>query len=220
MGDEVGSTVVALSNGNYVVASPMWTAGSIGASKMSAGAATWGNGASGLAGAVSAGNSLVGATSNDQVGSGVTALANGNYVVQSPYWHNGSAANAGAATWASGTTGLLGIASANNSLVGTTANDGVSAGGIAALSNGNYVVTSEEWNNGVIATAGAVTWGNGNGGVAGAVSAANSFVGTKTNDPGSAARIRRNATRRRQLRHRQQILEQRRERVGRRGYSG
>ena len=73
-------------------------------------------------------NSLVGSTANDNVGSvdtgygpygGVTALSNGNYVVSSPDWTNGAAADAGAVTWGSGTAGVSGAVSATNSLVGT-----------------------------------------------------------------------------------------------------
>ena len=58
-------------------------------------------------GVVTVANSLVGSTANDQVGSlGVTALNNGNYVVRSPNWDNGTVVNAGAVTWGSGTTGV------------------------------------------------------------------------------------------------------------------
>ena len=94
-----------------------------------AGAVTWGSGTAGVSGPVSATNSLVGSTANDSVGGGVgdgvTALTNGNYVVSSPDWTNGAAAGAGAVTWGSGTAGVSGPVSATNSLVGSTANDGV-----------------------------------------------------------------------------------------------
>jgi hypothetical protein len=182
LSDEVGSAVFALSNGNYVVASPMWNKSSIGTSMASAGAATWGNGTTGITGAVSSANSLVGTTPNDRVGAGVAALTNGNYVVASFNWHNGATANAGAATWANGSIGLACAVSPLKSLVGSSPNDHVSSSGITALSNGNYVVTSTAWNNGAIAAAGAVTWGSGSGGQVGAVTANNSFVGTKSND--------------------------------------
>ena len=91
------------------------------------GAVTWGNGTTGVSGAVFAANSLVGSTSCDQVGiSGVTALTNGNYVVASKYWDNGAAANAGAVTWGNGTTGVTAARfQPANSLVGSTANDEV-----------------------------------------------------------------------------------------------
>jgi hypothetical protein len=92
--DKVGYYgVTALTNGSYVVNSNGWDNGA----NANAGAATWGSGTTGITGAVSAANSLVGSTASDQVGSSVTALTNGNYVVQSPLWDNGAIANAGAA---------------------------------------------------------------------------------------------------------------------------
>src|SRR5208337_4066260 len=112
----------------------------------------------------------------------VTALSNGNYVVSSPNWNNGAAAYAGAATWGSGTAGVSGPVSATNSLVGSAANDLVGFGGVTALSNGNYVVSSPYWNNGAAASAGAVTWGSGTAGVSGPVSATNSLVSSTAND--------------------------------------
>lgn len=49
------------------------------ATTVDAGAATWGNGATGISDPVSPANSLHGSTANDQVSSfGVTALTNGN----------------------------------------------------------------------------------------------------------------------------------------------
>ena len=83
----------------------------------------------------------------------MTALSNGNYVVSSPDWTNGAAADAGAVTWGSGTAGVSGAVSATNSLVGSTANDCVGDGGVTALSNGNYVVSSPAWTNGAAADA-------------------------------------------------------------------
>ena len=144
--------MTALSNGNYVVSSPDWTNGAA----ANAGAVTWGSGTAGVSGPVSATNSLVGSTANDDVGSvdgGVTALSNGNYVVSSPDWTNGAAADAGAVTWGSGTAGVSGAVSATNSLVGSTANDYVGSGSVTALSNGNYVVSSPNWTNGAAANA-------------------------------------------------------------------
>ena len=178
-GDFVGNQgVTALSNSNYVVASSNWTNGAT----AQAGAVTWADGSTGLSGAVSTANSLVGTTTNDYVGNGgVTALINGNYVVGSYHWTNGTIAGVGAVTWANGSTGLSGVVSAANSLVGTTAYDYV-GGGITALSNGNYVVASSNWHNGATANAGAVTWAYGSTGLSGAVSAANSLVGTAAND--------------------------------------
>jgi len=182
VGDSVGSgDVTALTNGNYVVSSPAWNNGGL---AVAAGAATWGGGTTGITGAVSSSNSLVGAVVSDQVGSGgITALTNGNYVVSSPFWINGLAAAAGAATWSSGTSGITGSVSSSNSLVGTTAADNVSSGGIAALTNGNYVVDSSLWSNGGLGVAiGAVTWSDGTSGITGAVSTSNSLVGSMAGD--------------------------------------
>jgi hypothetical protein len=181
--DQVGSGgITALTNGNYVVRSPNWDNGT---TAVNAGAVTWGSGTTGVSGAVSSSNSLVGSTTSDNVGSSIiTALSNGNYVVSSPYWDNGTtAANAGAVTWGSGTTGVSGTVSSSNSLVGSTADDNVGASGtITVLSNGNYVVRSGSWDNGAATNAGAVTWGSGTTGVSGAISSSNSLVGSTTSD--------------------------------------
>ncbi|MBL9160907.1 MAG: SUMF1/EgtB/PvdO family nonheme iron enzyme [Verrucomicrobiales bacterium] len=180
-GDLVGGItgVTALSNGNYVVSSPSWDNGAV----TDAGAATWGNGSSGVSGVVSSSNSLVGSTANDNVGlGGVTALTNGHYVVKSRNWDNGAVTDAGAVTWGSGNSGVSGVVSNSNSLVGSTANDQVGLSGVTALSNGNYVVLSPNWDNGAVANAGAVTWGNGTSGVSGVISSSNSLVGSTAND--------------------------------------
>jgi hypothetical protein len=179
-GDNISNyKVTALSNGNYVVASINWKNGAV----SFAGAVTWGNGTGGTVGAVSTSNSLVGSTTADQIGSpGVTALSNGNYVVRSQVWDNGTVVNAGAATWGNGTTGIIGTVSASNSLVGGKADDQISNYGVTALSNGNYVVRSNVWDNGAVTDVGAVTWGNGTTGIIGTVSAANSLVGSTASD--------------------------------------
>jgi len=178
--DQVGNPgVTALSNGNYVVHSTGWDNGAV----IDAGAVTFGSGSTGIVGLVSASNSLVGGTAFDFVGSaGVTALSNGNYVVRSPFWDNGAVIDAGAATFGSGSSGISGIASASNSLVGGTASDFVGSNGVTALSNGNYVVRSRVWDNGPVIDAGAATFGSGSTGISGIVSASNSLVGGNTND--------------------------------------
>jgi hypothetical protein len=178
---EVGIQVTALSDGNYVVGSPGWNDGAANAD-LSVGAATWGNGRRGIAGAVSPDNSLIGSTAFDNVGSSVTALTHGNYVVSSPGWHsvNGTV---GAATWSGrGRDGrTLGVVSATNSLIGSTNGDHVGSGGVTALTNGNYVVSSPSWQNGR-ADVGAVTWGNGCTGTVGSVTLTNSLVGSTGGD--------------------------------------
>ena len=171
-GDQVGSGgVTVLSNGNYVVKSPFWHNGGT-----AVGAATWVNGNGGPVTAVSAANSLIGSTSGDEVGSGgVTALTNGNYVVISPFWQN-AGTEVGAVTWGNGSVGTTGAVSAANSLVGSSSGDEVGSDGVTALTNGNYVVSSSFWLN-PDGSGGAVTWGNGVGGTVGPVSATNSLVG-------------------------------------------
>ncbi|MCX7068948.1 MAG: hypothetical protein NTW85_14810 [Methylococcales bacterium] len=101
-------------------------------------------------------------------------MTNGNYVVASSGWDNGSAAiNAGAVTWGNGNGGTIGLINSSNSLIGSLTNDAVGSSGITALSNSNYVVGSSNWNAG----RGAATWGNGNGGTIGVVNSGNSLVG-------------------------------------------
>ena len=130
----VGEGDVVILNGNIVVTDPGYDAGGV----ADVGAVYLYNGATGAL--IS---KLTGSTAGDQVGSGgVTVLPNGNYVVRSPDWDNGAAANAGAVTWGSGTTGVTGAVSAANSLVGSTADDQVGYDDVIVLTNGNYVVSS------------------------------------------------------------------------------
>ncbi len=173
-----GLSVTPLTNGNYVVSNDGWNDGT--------GMAAWGSGTAGVTGVLSAANSLVGSNAEDDVGDHVTALTNGNYVVDSTNWDGG----AGAVTWGSGTTGVVGTISATNSLVGTSSPIGGAVGagvkgGVTALTNGNYVVDSPDWNvsaDPIIFSAGAVTWANGTTETVGVVSAANSLVGSNQND--------------------------------------
>ncbi|MBX7219551.1 MAG: hypothetical protein K1Y36_06370 [Blastocatellia bacterium] len=178
-GDFVGDNgVTALTNGNFVVNSPLYNNGGVN----STGAVTWGNGTIGITGEVNAANSLVGIKAGDRIGySGVTALTNGNYVVGSPFW-DGKVIDAGAVTWGNGTTGISGVVSADNSLVGGKEGDKVSISGVTALKNGNYVVASPNWDSGMVVDAGAVTWGSGSAATTGEVGPANSLIGSKTND--------------------------------------
>lgn len=171
--DQIGAGIIVLKNGNYLLVSTFWDNGSI----VDAGAVTWCNGTTGVNGVVSELNSLVGSTANDRLGYRVTALSNGNYIVPSPYWDNGSVVNAGAATWCNGVTGLIGTVSRTNSLVGTKTYDEVGSYGITVLSNSNYLVSSPLWTNGSFGAAGAITWGSGKIGISGEISAANSLIG-------------------------------------------
>lgn len=177
--DNVGNGFLALSNGNYVVISSNWDNGSI----SDAGAATWCSGTSGINGDVNSSNSLVGGSAGDFLGNGgLVELSNGNYVVASPYWDNGSISDAGAVTWGNGSVGISGVASASNSLVGSSVNDIIGGAGVSVLKNGNYVISNPYWNNGAISDAGAATWGNGTTGTVGAINTSNSLVGSLTSD--------------------------------------
>lgn len=177
-GDSVGSTVTALRNGNYVVGSPEWENGTA----LLAGAATFASGTTGISGFISPGNSLVGSSPYDQIGRQVIALSSGNYVVYGVSWDNGAAADAGFATFGSGTTGVSGAISPINSLVGSQANDQVGSSGVVPLRNGNYLVSSHMWNNGAVTQAGAVTFGSGDSGISGTILPSNSLVGSTAND--------------------------------------
>ncbi len=170
--------IVVLTNGNYVISSPTWDDGLT----ADVGAVTWGNGATGSAGVVSSANSLIGSTAFDSVGDGIFMLTNGNYVVTSEAWDNGVAIDAGAVTWANGTTGLAGVVSTTNSLVGSTTDDQIGNNGVAALSNGNYVVQSQDWDRGAIVDAGAITFADGTTGITGAITDTNSLVGSTAGD--------------------------------------
>ncbi len=179
-GDFVGDNfgVMVLTNGNYVVSSESWDNGTI----VNAGAATWCSSVTGCTGVVSAANSLVGSSPNDSIGR-VLKLTNGNYVVNASGWDNGTTANVGAVTWCNGTIGCTGTISSGNSLIGSTANEIIGSFGVTALTNGNYVVNSPNWNNnGAIVLAGAVTWCNGTAGCIGTVSPTNSLVGSTAFD--------------------------------------
>ncbi len=169
-GDLLGSDgVVALTNGHYVVASSHWGG--------DRGAVTWGDGDNnGISGAVEESNSLVGSNTGDLIGSdGVTALANGKYVIASSHWSD----DMGAVTWGDGDNkGISGLVDASNSLVGSSRGDLLGSDGVTALTNGNYVVASSHWSDDM----GAVTWGDGSRGIVGLVDESNSLVGDGVGD--------------------------------------
>ncbi|MEO1055880.1 MAG: hypothetical protein AAFY28_03105 [Actinomycetota bacterium] len=180
-----GDSVVALPNGGYVVSSPSWDS----AASENTGAVTY-VGPLGLAGAVGEHNSLHGTSSHDGVGAdGVVVLTNGNYVVRSPYWNNGSVTAAGAATFGSGTHGVSGPVSTTNSLHGTTHLDQVSRHGVGALANGDYVVASGYWDHDDTVDVGAATFADGTTGIVGPVTSANSLHGTTAADHVGSGRV-------------------------------
>lgn len=179
--DAIGNGGLALSNGNYLLLSINWDNGAAN----EAGAVTICSGTFGcVAGAVGPGNSLVGTNASDLIGNQAFELANGNVVIVSRSANTGGISSAGAVTFCTGVAGgcPVGAVTSSNSLVGSTVNDRVGSSGILALSDGNYVVLSRDWDNGGAANAGAATICNGAGGCSGTVSAANSLVGSAAND--------------------------------------
>jgi trimeric autotransporter adhesin len=179
MNDYVGRSTYEVGTSDYVVASTSWD----GPGGVDVGAVTQVDGETGLVGVVTTANSLHGTTAGDRVGvSGVWTLANGNYVVGSQYWDLGVLVDVGAATFVDAEVGLTGAVSAANSLYGTTANDEVAVNGVVALTNGNYVVNANVWDNGGVVDAGAAVWGDGTTGISGPVSVSNSLYGTSAGD--------------------------------------
>ncbi len=181
--------MIALTNGNYVVVSPFWDG--------NRGAVTWAVGTQATAAIVAASNSLVGSTVGDEVGNFlggpgfVLALANGNYVVDSPLWSvPDGPTQVGAVTWGSGTEGVVGAISSANSLIGSSASDRVGGSaddeqlglGIVGLANGAYIVLSPDWELGTVPDVGAVTYAQSDGSTVGLVGPANSLVGSFAND--------------------------------------
>ena len=173
LGVDNGAYITTLSNGNFVVCCP--DTASV------AGSVTLVNGVTGLDGTVSSANSLIGISQGGswQSNNEVTALPDGNYVVDNPYWHDGT----GFAAWGNGMTGLSGLVSSSNSLLGSQPGDYIGIGGtgnstIMVLANGNYLIASPQWND----SEGAVTWANEATGIVGTISANNSLIGAAQNE--------------------------------------
>jgi hypothetical protein len=181
-GDQVGSGIVVLDNGNYVIASPFWNNGVV----ISAGAVTFCSATTGCSGVVSSGNSLVGSSVGDFVGS-VIPLPNGNYIVRSLDWDTyfpPIRKNVGALTFCNGTTGCKGEVTTLNSLIGGVAEDVIGKGGITILKDGDYVVNSPFWHGsgGLFSEVGAVAFCKGTVGCGGVVSSSNSLVGERRDE--------------------------------------
>jgi len=151
-GANFGSNIKLLPNGNVVVTKPSANLGGTFLGAVFLFNAT--NGA-----LIS---TVTGGQDNDRVGvRGCTVLTTGDYVINSEYWNNGGTSNAGAITWCNQNTGLSGVVLATNSLHGTHDFDRVGHAGITTLTNGNYVVNSNDWDKGpnpADVDVGAVTW--------------------------------------------------------------
>ncbi|MBK7957831.1 MAG: hypothetical protein IPK03_06710 [Bacteroidetes bacterium] len=119
-----GNKVTVLTNGNYVVRANFNNKGAIYLYKGSDHTLI---------------SSFSGTKNTDFVGSGgVFALTNGNFVVCSPSWCNGSKIEVGAVTWVNGTTGMNDTISVINSIIGSNKYDWVGYNGIVPLTNGNF----------------------------------------------------------------------------------
>lgn len=139
--------ITALGNNNYVIASSLDDEGGI----VDAGSVILMDGSTG----VQIGASLVGDVEDDSLGSReVVALGNNNYVIASEDDDENGIVNAGSVRLMDGSTGVQ----IGASLVGDVEDDHLSDNryGITPLSNNNYVVASEEDDEGGIVDAGSV----------------------------------------------------------------
>ncbi|MFQ3229888.1 beta strand repeat-containing protein [Reinekea sp.] len=156
-----GSGVKALSNNNYVVASPNDSAGGL----ISSGSVRLFNGSTGAQI-----NALLGDETGDRFGSEVFTLTNDNYVILSPDDNDGALNNVGSIGLVNGTTGVL-----INDFMGNASEDslGLRRTGITlaqkkagtALSNNNFVVVSTFDDDGLNDDSGSVRLFNGDTGV-------------------------------------------------------
>ncbi len=162
-GDQVGLNFLqSIGSGNYVLRSDHGGRGAV----------TFVNPAAAPKGVVGAGNSLVGAAVGDDIGSSGIQSLGSHYAVRSPNF-NGTA---GAVTIAPTASGISGVVSASNSLVGSAAGDNVGANALQSLFFGRYALVSDK--NGE----GAVTVINPAAPPVGVLSAANSLVGSGAGD--------------------------------------
>ncbi len=132
-GDQIGfGSITALANGNFVIASPVDTVGGLAA----AGSVRLVDGATGVEvpGSLVAGNNP-----GDGIGlGGITALANSSYVIASWFDTVASQPLAGSVQLIDGTTGIQ----IGSTITGDNLFDSVGSGGVTALTNGNFVITS------------------------------------------------------------------------------
>lgn len=141
-----------LTNGNYVVRSPLWDRGGL----ADVGAVTFGSGAVGVRGRVTEANSTFGRSAGDQVGNNVRSLDSGNYIIGAPQWDDAGMADVGAVVVGSGTTGRVGEINAANSLHGSHAGDLI--GNVLIVVGGGAVVCAAFWDHGNVVDAGSATF--------------------------------------------------------------
>lgn len=130
-------------------------------------------------------SALVGSSPADAIGSQITVLSSGDFLISSPQWTNAAlgVSNAGAITWCSGVTGCDGIVSASNSLIGTRPFD-LFQTWITVLADGNAVIAAQDWDDPVAdrSNVGAVIWCAGPADCTGPISSANALIGTSADD--------------------------------------
>lgn len=138
--------VTALSNGHYVVASSRDNEAGI----MDAGSVRLLNGTSAVQiGAGIAGDVVADSLSFNNGNPSVTALPNNNFVVVSVLDNEGGIDDAGSIRLLNGSTG-----NEINAIVGDVVTDAMGRGDVAILPNGNFIVTSENDDEGGVADAG------------------------------------------------------------------
>lgn len=134
---EAGS-LTALNNGNFVVVSPQFNG--------FRGRVMLVDGATGAA----IGSPINGDQTGDSLGSaGIVELDNGNYVIASPNDDHSGVVNAGTARLVNGTTGVQ-IAT----ISGADAEDKVASGGVVALMNNEFAVSSPDDNDVLVSSGG------------------------------------------------------------------
>jgi hypothetical protein len=145
-GDQVGTgPIVALGNGNFVIASGVEDAGGV----VDAGTVRLVSGATGA----QIGLALVGETANDRLGGQRTvAVGNGNFVVTSTLDDENGIVDAGSVRLVSGSTG----AQIGPALTGNQVEDFLGSERVLALGNGNVVVVSPRDDVGGIVDAGSI----------------------------------------------------------------
>ena len=175
-GDGIASNWSSLPNGKYYLRMPSWDNGAI----TDAGAVTIFDIDNLPTGPVSSANSLVGTHTNDYVGNNYYYSTGGNYVIfRHTNWNDG----AGAVTWYDTTTDpITGEISGSNSLIGSTAEDGVGSYYPYDLGNGKYMLRMPYWDNGSLMDAGAITIFDSATSLQGTISSSNSLVGTHEYD--------------------------------------
>ena len=175
--DKVGDSSIYHLPGDAFIIRTQWVSNG---GALNAGAVRFCSAIENCSGSISASNSLIGTTTNDRIGDQITVLSDGDYIVRSPFWDNGTMADAGAVSYCSGTSGCFGGISTVNSLLGEHTNDQVGSNSLP-LNNGGYALLNPNWDRGLTVDAGAATWCSTNG-CTGYITESNSVVGSSVND--------------------------------------